>query len=148
MPGKTLKVLWVSKHKLLREEQRQLHAYAERHGLELQLDTFPQKLPSIEWLVHRKVLPGGYDVVIAVLPLTMTAQLAELAQHHGFQLWRPRVGLLHYDRKLPCPDYDEDRDILSPAADADGKAVYVHKRFLHFEKVVAVEVVAEPVTTP
>jgi len=142
---KALKVLWVSKNRMVREELRQLRAYAAKQGLKLVLDSYTGSVPSVEWLVRKKILAGGFNVVVAVLPLTMIARLIELGRQYDFEVWRPKVERLHFDRKIPCPDYDGSRDWVSPSVDANGEPVFAHKRFLYFEKVLSVELSTEPI---
>jgi len=142
---KVLKVLWVSKSKMLREEVRQLKVYAAKQGLKLELDSYVGKVLSVEWLARKKILADGYSVVIAVLPLSMTAHLIELGRQYGFEVWRPKVEILHYDWKIPCPEFDGARDLMTPSVNANGDATFAHKRFRYFERVLAVELSTEPI---
>jgi len=141
----TLKVLWVAKNRMLREEVRQLKAYAEKNGMKLKLDSYVGKVPSVEWLVRKKILPGGYGVVVAVLPLSMMSHLVALGRRYGFEVWRPKVEILHLDWKIPCPEFDGARDVMMPTVSADGDVAFAHKRFLHYERVRAIELLAEPI---
>jgi hypothetical protein len=140
-----LRVLWVSKHKPLREEERQLRLYASRLGKELEFEKHVGIVPSAEWLLRSKILADGYDIVVAVLPLTMTAHLLELGREYGFEVWRPKMELLHTDKKYPCPQFRGDTDVMSPTTDPDGNPVFAHRRFVHFERLIEVQLVTEPV---
>jgi hypothetical protein len=140
-----LRVLWVSKHKPLREEERQLRLYASRLGKELEFEKHVGIVVSTEWLLMSKILPDGYDIVVAVLPLTMTAHLLELGREYGFEVWRPKMELLHMDKKHPCPQFRGDTDVMSPTLDPDGNPAFAHRRFTHYEKLIEVQLVTEPV---
>jgi len=140
-----LKVLWVSQHKLLREEERQLRLYAQRLGLRLELDKYGGKVPSTEWLVKNKILADGYKIVIVVLPLSMVAHLVEFGRRAGFEVWRPKMERLHFDRRLPCPEFDPATDVMVPTLDEDGDPVFLHNRFVRFEKVIDLKLVTEAI---
>ena len=140
-----LRVLWVSKHKPLREEERQLRLYASRLGKELEFEKHIGIVVSTEWLLRSKILVDGYDIVVAVLPLTMTAHLLELGREYGFEVWRPKMELLHMDKKHPCPQFRGDTDVMSPTLDPDGNPAFAHRRFVHYERLIEVQLVTEPV---
>jgi len=144
-PGRVLKVLWVSRHKPVPVQVSALQRYAERRGLRLEIDYFTQAVPSAEWLVSNVVKPGGYAVVVPVLPLSFIMHLVEEGKKAGFEVWFSRMQLLHNDAQAACPGFNPETDTMQPGVDAEGKPMYRHYRFSRFERIVDVKLVTEPV---
>jgi len=142
---KVLKVLWVSRHKPVPKQVRVLNEIAAKRGLRLKLDQFAQTVPSAEWLVGNVIMPGGFAVVVPVLPLSFIAHLVEEGKKKGFEVWFSKMQLLHNDARLPCPEYTLDSDTIQPSVDEEGNAVFRHYRFARFERIIEVKMVTEPV---
>ncbi len=133
------RVLWVSRHVPLAAQLK----YLESRLGDYDIKVFANKVPSAEWLVENVVVPGGYRYVIAVLPLSIIARLAELQGRHGFTLLRADMELLHNDYSDKCSVFDWERDVMVPGVDAGGRRMWRHYRFKGFKKIKRIELVLE-----
>lgn len=134
-------ILWVSRHQPLPVQIRFLE---EKLG-DFFLEVYPKKVPSADWLVENIIQPKRIDIIIPVLPLSITARLVELGKKHGFQVWWSQMELLHDDYSEKCPEFNEDRDTMVPGVDAQGRKIWRHYRFQKFKKVKEVKLVLEDV---
>ena len=131
-------VLWVSRHKLLPIQVKEL---ARLLG-DFKLLIFSRKVPSVEWLIDNVIRPSHVDIVIPVLPLTMMARLAELGEKHGFEVWYSEMEAVKLMPEKPQPgrDYDPEREAVLPA---NGSG-YRIMRFKGFHRLRRVELKLEP----
>ena len=135
------KVLWISRHKPL---VAQLRALREKLG-ESELVQHDKPLSTAEDAIK---LARQYkaDVVIAVLPLSFMAYLADAAAREGFTLLRADMENIHLCSQDPCPEFDPDTDVIMQSRDLNDpeKTIRRHFRFRGFQKLVKVELVTEP----
>ena len=136
-----MKVLWVSRHGILPAQAK----FLMRKFKSFKIEFFRDKVSSAEWLVKNVVLPKEIDVVIPVLPLSMVARLVELGKKLNFEVWWAQMELLHNDYEEKCQNFDDDRDVMVPGLDSEGKKIWRHYRFKGFYRIKEVKLELEEV---
>lgn len=137
-----MKVLWVSRHKLL---QSQVEFLKDKLGDDVIIEMYSDPVVSadgLDWYVSK----GGYEYVAVVLPLSIIARLVELARGKYTVLYpeMESIGLL---KTLPVPgrDYDIERDVVIPSWDVDGSRTYRIMRFKSFKRIKAIKLELEDI---
>jgi hypothetical protein len=141
--GEEVRVLWVSRH----------------DPLPAQLEALRRKLGRVLVIVHRRAVPNAEHVVkmvketgarflVAVLPLTMIARLAELAPENGFTLLYSRMRVVADAEKSDRDALQKVFELYREKPDARTIVEYPDRlrllEFERFEVLKRVEVVTEP----
>ena len=143
VPGEEVRVLWVSRHDPL---PAQLEALRRKLGRVLVIE-HRRAVPNAEYVV-KMVKEVGAKFLVAVLPLTMMARLAELAPENGFTLLYARMKVVADAEKSDRDALQKVFELYREKPDARTIIEYPDRlrllEFERFEVLKRVEVVTEP----
>ena len=140
-------VVWASRHGMLPAEREALDNYAARHGYKtvtVEHVTFVETAESLAESLRPCLRAADKVVVIAVVPLSVVARLAEIASTAGFEVWQPGMETVAEGdpakARVAAAEYPERRAIVC-YRNGTCKAV----EFRGFRRVKRVVIEGEPV---
>lgn len=124
-----VKILWISKHEPLKVQREELK---RRYG-NVEIIWYPHFIKNAKHVVE---LMKKYeaDEVVTVLPLTMIKHLVEM----GVKPIIAKMEVVHICSKIPCPEYDPDRDFIDVRCRR-------HLRFKRFKRLVEIKLLEEEI---